>query len=431
MKRSVMRNLLIQILTLILAAFIMSKTSYPKDKIKILLLEGIHPAAEKIFHENGYRNIESLPSSLSEKELVKKIPGAHLLGIRSKTKLTKNVFASADKIIAAGAFCIGTNQVDLNTATENGIAIFNSPYSNTRSVAEIVIAHCINLMRRVIEKNNATHMGQWLKSSKGCYEVRGKTLGIIGYGHIGSQVSVLAESIGLNVIYYDVEPKLALGNARPVKSLDELLKQADIVTLHIPGSPSAKNMMNETRISKMKKGAVLINYSRGDVLDISAAQKALAQNHLSGLAADVFPDEPQSTEEQFSSALQNMSNVILTPHIGGSTVEAQENIGIDVASKLVQFLETGSSTGSLSIPSLSLPVQQDAHRVLHIHKNVPGILAEINGIMSKLKVNILGQYLKTNSQIGYVVLDVEKRTSPDVLDELKKIKHTIKVRSLY
>ena len=338
---------------------------------------------------------------------------------------------AADKLIAAGAFCIGTNQIDLNAATENGIAVFNSPYSNTRSVAEIVIANCINLMRRMVEKNHGAHKGDWLKTSKDCYEVRGKTLGIIGYGHIGSQVSVLAESMGMNVIYYDVEQKLALGNAQPVKALDELLDRADIVTLHVPGSPSTKNIMNEERIGKMKKGAVLINYSRGDVLDINAAKKALEEKHLNGLAVDVFPDEPQGTKEKFSSPLQNISNVILTPHIGGSTIEAQESIGLDVAVKLLQFLETGASMGSLSVPPLSLPVQADAHRVLHIHKNVPGVLGEINGIMSKLKVNILGQYLKTNNQIGYVVLDLEKKTSSEILNELKKVKHTIKVRDLY
>jgi D-3-phosphoglycerate dehydrogenase / 2-oxoglutarate reductase len=409
----------------------MSKTSYPKDKIKILFLEGIHPAAEMILKGNGYDDIESVTGSISEKDLVKKISNVHLLGIRSKTQLTKNVLDNANKLIAAGAFCIGTNQVDLNTATENGIAVFNSPYSNTRSVAEIVIANCINLMRRISEKNSAAHKGQWLKNSKDCYEVRGKILGIIGYGHIGSQVSVMAESLGMNVIYYDIEQKLALGNAQPVKVLDELLSRADIVTIHIPGTAQTKNLINDGRINKMKKGAVLINYSRGDVLNINAAKTAIEQKHLNGLAVDVFPEEPKSNADKFSSPLQNLSNVILTPHIGGSTVEAQENIGVDVALKLLQFLETGSSMGSLSIPPLSLPVQQDAHRILHIHKNVPGVLGEINGIMSKLKVNILGQYLKTNNQIGYVVLDVEKKTSLKIMSELKKVKHTIRVREVY
>jgi D-3-phosphoglycerate dehydrogenase / 2-oxoglutarate reductase len=409
----------------------MSKTSYPKDKIKILFLEGIHPSAEMILKGNGYSNIESISASLPEKELAKKIADVHLLGIRSKTQLTEKVISSANKLIAAGAFCIGTNQIDLSSAIENGVAVFNSPYSNTRSVAEVVIANCINLMRRIAEKNSAAHNGKWLKNSKNCFEVRGKTLGIVGYGHIGSQVSVLAESLGMNVIFYDVEQKLALGNAQSVNTLDDLLAKADIVTLHIPGSSSTKNLINESRISKMKKGSVLINYSRGDVLSIPAVRKAIEEKHLNGLAVDVFPEEPQSTAEKFSSPLQNLPNVILTPHIGGSTVEAQENIGVDVSLKLLQFLETGSSMGSLSVPPLSLPVQQNAHRVLHIHKNVPGILAEINGIMSKLKVNILGQYLKTNNQIGYVVLDLERKTSSKILSELKKVKHTIKVRDLY
>ncbi len=411
--------------------FSMSKTSYPKDKIKILFLEGIHPSAEMIFKGNGYSNIESIAGSVSEKELAMKIADVHLLGIRSKTQLTKNVLDNAHKLIAAGAFCIGTNQVDINTATEHGIAVFNSPYSNTRSVAEIVIANCINLMRRLAEKNDAAHKGEWMKSSSHCYEVRGKVLGIIGYGHIGSQVSILAESMGMNVYFYDIEQKLALGNATPAKTLDELLSKSDIVTVHVPGSSATKNLMNEARIGKMKRGSVLINYSRGDVLDIKAAKKAIEKKNLNGLAVDVFPNEPQSTKDKFTSALQNMPNVILTPHIGGSTVEAQENIGVDVALKLLQFLETGSSMGSLSVPPLSLPVQQDAHRVLHIHKNVPGVLGEINGIMSKLKVNILGQYLKTNNQIGYVVLDVEKKSSSKILAELKNVKHTIKVRELY
>jgi D-3-phosphoglycerate dehydrogenase / 2-oxoglutarate reductase len=409
----------------------MSKTSYPKDKIKILFLEGIHPSAEVIFKGNGYKNIESVPGSISEKELGKKIVDVHLLGIRSKTQLTKNVLDHANKLIAAGAFCIGTNQVDLNKATENGVAVFNSPYSNTRSVAEIVIANCINLMRRIGEKNLAAHNGYWLKSSSNCYEVRGKILGIIGYGHIGSQVSVLAESMGMNVLYYDIEQKLALGNAQSVKTLDELLQRADIITIHVPGSNGTKNLLNESRINKMRKGTALINYSRGDVLDIKAAKKAVERKHLIGLAVDVFPEEPKSNSEKFVSPLQNLSNVILTPHIGGSTVEAQENIGVDVALKLLQFLETGSSMGSLSVPPLSLPVQQNAHRLLHIHKNVPGVLGEINGIMSKLKVNILGQYLKTNNQIGYVVLDVEKKKSAQILSELRDIKNTIKVRELY
>ena len=411
--------------------FIMHPTSYPKEKIKILLLEGIHDAATQLFTEAGYADIEALSSSLDEEQLLERIDKVHLIGIRSKTQLTEKILSKADKLLAAGCFCIGTNQVDINAAINNGIAIFNSPFSNTRSVAELVIAHCIYLMRKLIEKNFAAHNGEWLKGSSDCFEVRGKTLGIIGYGHIGSQVSVLAESIGMKVIYYDVEPKLSIGNAQQAKSFDELLKKSDIVSLHVPGSASSKNMMGELQLSKMKKGAVLINLSRGDVIDIIALKKSLEENHLGGAAVDVFPDEPQKNKDTFSSPLQGMKNVVLTPHIGGSTMEAQENIGKEVATKMINFLETGSSVGSLSVPALSLPVQHDSHRLLHIHKNVPGILSKINGILSEMNVNILGQYLQTNNQIGYVVLDVDKATSSKVLNEIRKVKHTIKARSLY
>ncbi|MEO5572854.1 MAG: phosphoglycerate dehydrogenase [Bacteroidia bacterium] len=409
----------------------MSTTSYPKEKIKILLLEGIHPVAINLFSEFGYTNIEALNTSLDEKQLLEKIGNVHLLGIRSKTQLTEKILNKAEKLLAAGCFCIGTNQVDMNAAINNGIVIFNSPFSNTRSVAELVIAHCIYLMRRVIEKNKAAHEGEWLKESNDCFEVRGKTLGIIGYGHIGSQVSVLAESIGMKVIFYDTDPKLSLGNAQQIKTLDELLKKSDMVSLHVPGSASTKNMINESLIAKMKKGAVLINLSRGDVIEMDALKNSLDKNHLGGAAVDVFPDEPKNNKDKFSSPLQGMSNVALTPHIGGSTMEAQENIGTDVATKLISFLETGSSVGSLSVPALSLPVQHDSHRLLHIHKNVPGILSKINSILSEMNVNILGQYLQTNNYIGYVVLDVDKATSSSVLDEIRKVKHTIKARSLY
>lgn len=410
----------------------MSKsTTFPKEKIKILLLEGVHPASLKLFKDHGYTDIETISAALSDADLKKKISQVHLLGIRSKTQLTKEIIAAGSRLLGIGAFCIGTNQIDMNAAIENGIAVFNSPFSNTRSVAELVIAHCINLMRRVIEKNEAAHRGEWLKEASGSFEVRGKTLGIVGYGHIGSQVSVLAENMGMKVIFYDVEPKLSLGNASSVKSLDELLKQSDIVTLHVPGLTTTKNLINDQRLAKMKKGACLINYSRGDVVDIPAVKKSIESGKLGGFAVDVFPSEPKSNKDPFVSPLQGLRNVILTPHIGGSTAEAQENIGIDVAGKLISFLETGSTTGSLSVPALSLPVQYDAHRLLHIHKNVPGVLGEINGKLSHLNVNILGQYLKTNNQIGYVVLDVDKKTSAKAMEELKKVKHTIRVRELY
>ena len=417
--------------TVSLNPFMARQTSYPKDKINILLLEGVHPAAVKLFTEEGYHSVESLKSSLPEEELIKKVRNAHLIGIRSKTQLTSQVLRNAPRLLAAGAFCIGTNQIDMEAATSSGVAIFNSPYSNTRSVAEMVIGLSIMLMRKIPEKNQGTHNGKWDKSSEGCYEVRGKTLGIIGYGHIGSQASVLAESIGMKVIFYDIEPRLSMGNAVKVNSLDQLLKLADVVTLHVPGNTQTRNMISADKLKKMKKGACLINLSRGDVTDADALLEALKSRHLSGVALDVFANEPKSNKDVFTSKFQGMPNVILTPHIGGSTMEAQENIGIDVASKLISFLETGSSTGSLSIPALSLPVQHDAHRLLHIHRNVPGVLSEINGILSKLKVNILGQYLKTNSEIGYVVVDVDKKTSAKALNELTKVKDTIRVRELY
>ena len=319
----------------------------------------------------------------------------------------------------------------MNAATENGVAVFNSPFSNTRSVAELVIAHCINLMRRVFEKSEAAHLGKWMKDSRDSYEVRGKVLGIIGYGHIGSQVSVLAENMGMKVIFYDIEPKLSLGNASPIKTLQELLAQSDIITLHVPGGSSTKNLINAEKLSMMKDNSVLINYSRGEVVDLEAIKKSITDGKLKGFAVDVFPEEPENNDGKFSAPVQGLKNVILTPHIGGSTQEAQENIGLDVAGKLINFLETGSSTGSLSVPALSLPVQQQTHRLLHIHKNVPGVLSEINGLLSKMNVNILGQYLKTNPQIGYVVLDIDKNTSASVLEELKLVKGTIRVRNLY
>jgi D-3-phosphoglycerate dehydrogenase len=395
------------------------------------MLEGVHPAAIKMFGDQGYSNLESIKSSMSESELIEKVRDVHFLGIRSKTQITSKIISAAPRLLGIGAFCIGTNQIDMISAIENGVAVFNSPFSNTRSVAELVIAHCINLMRRVFEKSNAAHSGVWMKDSADSYEVRGKVLGIIGYGHIGSQVSVLAENLGMKVIYYDIEPKLSLGNASQVKSLNELLSQSDIVTLHVPGLASTKNIINKKTLDEMRNGSVLINYSRGDVADLAAVKEALEKGTLKGFAADVFPEEPENNTEKFTAPVQGLKNVILTPHIGGSTQEAQENIGLDVAGKLVNFLETGSSTGSLSVPALSLPVQQDTHRLLHIHKNVPGVLGEINGILSKLNVNILGQYLKTNPQIGYVVLDIDKNTSATVLDELKQVKGTIRVRNLY
>ena len=391
------------------------QTSYPKDKLKVLLLENIHPSAIRILRDQGYSDIESITGSLSEQELLDKIGKVHILGIRSKTQLTEQILRKADKLIAIGAFCIGTNQINMKVAREQGIAVFNSPFSNTRSVAELVIGLSIMLMRRVFEKSEGAHHGLWLK----------------GYGHIGSQVSVLAESLGMQVIFYDITSRLSLGNAQSSRSLDDLLKKSDIITLHVPGTSETRDLINATRLKKMKPGAVLINLSRGDVMDVWAVKDALEKKHLGGLAVDVFPEEPKSNKDLFASPLQGLPNVILTPHIGGSTVEAQEAIGHDVADKLIAFTENGSSNGSLTVPELSLQVVKDAHRILHIHKNVPGVLSQINGVMSKMKVNILGQYLKTNEDIGYVVLDIDKKSSTRVMAELKKVKNTIRTRSLY
>jgi len=406
-------------------------TSYPKEKINILLLEGIHPAAIDIFKQEGYANIESLPQALKGDELREKLKGVHVLGIRSKTQVTADALSTADRLLTIGAFCIGTNQVEMNECMHSGVAVFNSPFSNTRSVAELVIAEIILLLRRAVDKNKNLHNGKWEKSSSGSFEARGKTLGIVGYGHIGSQVSVLAESMGMQVIYYDVAPKLPLGNARSVKNFSDLLQQSDVVTIHVPGLPSTKNMFDAKRIAEMKKGAILINCARGDLVIEEDAREALLNGNLGGYAGDVFRSEPASNEEPFQSLFQNLPNVFLTPHIGGSTVEAQESIGVDVANKMMSYLNTGSTVGSLSIPDLHLPVQNDTHRILHIHKNLPGVLSEMNKIFSDHNVNILGQYLQTNAQIGYAVVDIDRNTSHNVLDELKKVKHTIRVRSLY
>jgi D-3-phosphoglycerate dehydrogenase / 2-oxoglutarate reductase len=407
------------------------KTSYPKDKINILLLEGIHPSAIDIFRREGYVNIESMPGAAGSDALGEKLKGVHVLGIRSKTQVTKASLANAGKLLTVGAFCIGTNQIDMNECTRLGVAVFNSPFSNTRSVAELVIAEVILLLRRAVDKNRNLHNGHWEKSSAGSFEARGKTLGIIGYGHIGSQVSVLAESMGMQVVYYDIDPKLPLGNARTAKSLGDLLKQSDVVTIHVPGLPSTKNMLDAKHIGEMKKGAILINCARGDLVVEEDARRALLDGQLGGYAGDVFRYEPASNDEPFKSVFQNLPNVFLTPHIGGSTVEAQESIGADVANKMMNYLNTGSTVGSLTVPDLYLPVQQGTHRILHIHKNQPGVMSEMNKIFSDLSVNILGQYLKTNPQIGYAVMDIDNKTSPEVLDALRQVKHTIRVRSLY
>lgn len=407
------------------------KTSFPKEKIKVLLLEGVHENAVNLFKDSGYTQIEYHPKALGTEELKEAIADAHIVGIRSKTQLNKDVLDSAKKLMAIACFCIGTNQVDLEEASKKGIAVFNSPYSNTRSVAELVLAECVMLMRRITERSHAAHQGLWMKDANNSYELRGKTLGIIGYGHIGSQVSILAEAFGMSVLYYDVIPKLPLGNARSSVLLDELIKTSDIITLHVPADASTKNMVDSDFIAKMKKGSYFLNLSRGTVVDINALAEARKSGHLAGVAVDVYPLEPKSKDEAFESPLQGLDNTIITPHIGGSTQEAQENIGLDAASKLINYLDKGSTVGSHSIPDLNLPSQKDTHRILHIHKNVPGVLSQINSVLSEAGVNILGQFLKTDESIGYVVLDVDSAASETALEKVKQIKETIRARVLY
>jgi len=407
------------------------KTSYPKDKIRILFLENISDAAAKNFSGHEYSNVEKITKALTEDDLIKEIKDVHILGIRSKTQITKRVLDAAKKLQAIGCFCIGVNQVDLKAATKNGVVVFNAPYSNTRSVAELVIGLSIMLIRRIPDKNKAAHEGTWMKDAKNSFELRGKTLGIIGYGNIGSQVSVLAEAMGMKVIFYDVETKLPLGNAEDAKSLKELLNRSDIVTLHVPETSQTKNLISKPILKQFKKGAILINYARGEVVDLDALRKAILDNAISGAAVDVFPVEPEKNGDKFQTPLQDLPNVILTPHIGGSTEEAQENIGEDVSGKLFNYLEKGITFGSHTVPALALPPQEGSHRILHIHNNVPGVLSEINTTLSKNNINIVGQYLKTNEEIGYVVLDVDRQISSKALQLLKEVKQTIKVRMLY
>lgn len=408
-----------------------NKTSYPKDKIKILMLENISDAAIKVFKDAGYADIKKISGALSEEQLINEIKHVHMVGIRSKTQITEKVLQHAEKLQAIGCFCIGTNQVNLHAARKKGIVVFNAPYSNTRSVAELVVGASIILIRKILDKNKAAHEGHWNKDAKGSFEIRGKTLGIIGYGNIGSQVSILAEALGMKVIFYDTITKLPLGNAESRKTIKEVVSKADIITLHIPETPQTKNLINKTLLKQFKKGSILINFARGEVVDLEALSAALTSGHLSGAAIDVFPVEPEKNGDPFSSPLQNIPNVLLTPHIGGSTEEAQYNIGEDVSAKLLQYLEMGATTGSHTVPELSLSPQEGTHRILHIHTNVPGVLSEINTTLSENKINVLGQYLKTNDEIGYVVLDIDKKLSKNAVELLRKVKGSLKVRLLY
>jgi D-3-phosphoglycerate dehydrogenase len=408
-----------------------AKTSYPKEKISVLLLENISEIAVRNFQRNGYTQVQRLSKALPEDELIDAIKNVHILGIRSKTQITPAVLEAATRLQAIGCFCIGTNQVDLQTATDHGVSVFNAPYSNTRSVAELVMGAAIMLIRRIPDKSVAAHKGIWMKDSKGSYELRGKTLGIIGYGNIGSQVSVLAEALGMKVIFYDVETKLPLGNATDMKSLKDVLSNSDVVTFHVPDTPQTRNLINRKNLKYCKEGAIIINYARGEVIDLDDLALAIETRQIAGAAIDVYPVEPEKNGDTFTSPLQGLPNVILTPHIGGSTEEAQQNIGEDVSSKLLSYLEKGISLGSVTLPALALPPQEGAHRILHIHKNVPGVLSQINTQLSKNKINILGQYLKTNESIGYVVVDVDKKLSNQAAQLLKDVPSTIKVRLLY
>ena len=406
-------------------------TSYPKEKISILFLENISDTAVKQFRDAGYSDIRKLTGAVSEEQLIEEIKNVHLLGIRSKTQITRRVLDHASKLQAIGCFCIGVNQVDLKAATQKGVVVFNAPYSNTRSVAELVIGASIMLIRRILDKNISAHKGIWQKEAKGSYELRGKTLGIIGYGNIGTQVSILAEAVGMRVRYYDVATRLPLGNAEACGSLKELVGKSDIVTLHVPETDQTKNLVSKALLKQFKKGAILLNYARGEVVDLPALAKALESGQISGAAIDVFPWEPERNGDKFTSPLQGLPNVLLTPHIGGSTEEAQQNIGIDVSAKLFHLLEMGATTGSHTVPELSLPPQEGTHRILHIHKNVPGVLSSINTSLATNNINILAQYLKTNDSIGYVVLDVDKKISSKALSLLREVNETIKVRMLY
>ena len=409
----------------------MTKTSLDKAHIKFLLLEGIHPSAVKILRAAGYSNIESISGALDGDALLAKIADAHFIGIRSRTQLTADVFAHAHKLAAVGCFCIGTNQVDLNAARERGIAVFNAPFSNTRSVAELVLAEAILLLRGVPEKSAVAHRGGWLKSAENSYEIRGKTLGIVGYGSIGTQLSVLAEGVGMQVVFYDVVTKLALGNARQIPVLNDLLAMSDVVSLHVPELPSTQWMMGAAQIAAMKPGSVLINASRGTVVEIEPLAEALKARKLLGAAIDVFPTEPGSNKEPFESPLRGLDNVILTPHVGGSTIEAQENIGIEVAEKLVKYSDNGTSTSSVNFPEVALPAHPGKHRLLHIHRNVPGVLQQINTVFGANNINIASQYLQTHGDIGYVVIDIDVAHSDVALAKLAGVGGTIRSRMLF
>jgi len=412
----------------------MLETSLAKEKVKIVMLEGVHSSAIEAFRADGYTNIEVHEKALPEAQLVVAVRDSYLVGIRSATQLTRPVLEASDHLIAVGCFCIGTNQVDLETAQDHGIAVFNAPFSNTRSVAELVLAEIIMLLRGIPARNAAAHRGRWLKNARGSREARGKVLGIIGYGHIGTQVGVLAESLGMQVVFYDIQRQLALGNARQMANLDALLEISDVVTCHVPQTPETNRMIDAAALAKMKKGAALINAARGQVVDIDALTGALDSRHISGAALDVFPQEPESIAEEFVSPLRGRDNVILTPHVGGSTQEAQHDIGIEVSSKLLKYSNNGSTLGAVNFPEVTLPAHPGQHRLLHIHCNQPGVLSQVNSILSQKGINIAGQYLQTNNRIGYVVIDIEapeRAVSMQLRKRLDQVAGTIRTRILY
>jgi len=405
--------------------------SLAKDKINFMLLEGVHDRAPEYIGKAGYHSVETRSGALEHDDLLAAVADAHFLGIRSRTRITDEVLEAAGKLTAIGCFCIGTDQVDLAAARRRGIPVFNAPYANTRSVAELVLAEIIVLMRGIPAKNMAAHRGDWLKTAKGSHEVRGKVLGIVGYGHIGSQLGILAEGLGMKVIYHDIVDKLPLGNAEPAASLDDLLQVADVLSLHVPDTEQTRNLIAAKQLATLRPGSHLINASRGKVVDIPALAEALRQQHLGGAAVDVFPTEPSSGDERFESELRGMDNVLLTPHIGGSTREAQENIALDVAAKLVRYSDNGSTMGAVNFPEVALPDHAGARRIMHIHRNEPGVLQALNNLFSSAGINIVSQYLQTLPDIGYVVMDVEAPDTPALVAELDKVPATIRTRFLY
>ena len=408
----------------------MRELSYPKNKINVLLLEKVDKIAFDLFKEEGY-NVESLDGSLSEKDLIKKIKDVSILGIRSKTIISDKVIKSANKLLAIGAFCIGTNQIKFESCNDSGIVVFNAPYSNTRSVVEIVIAQIINLMRKIVIKSNKMHSGVWRKDSLDSFEIRNKVIGILGYGNIGSQLSVICEALGMKVLYYDIVDKLSIGNAKKCKSLNDLLKNSDIVSLHVDGKKSNTNLISDKEFRIMKEKSILVNYSRGNVVDIDSLIKNIKSKKLMGAALDVFPEEPSNNKEKFKSKVKGIEEIILSPHIGGSTKEAQKNIGSYVPDKIIDFINSGNTSSSVNFPKLSLPEQSDSHRLIHIHKNQPGVMLKINKIISEYNINIKGQYLKTNEEIGYVITDIDSVYNKEVVKSLKNIPATLKLRVLY